>query len=301
MRPRKDLTSASPSTFMKKMIVLCAIVLTSSLSLAKTKPAPPANDDKVDTKAATEAPADKGADKGSADAKAATAGKSDDKVNPESDKLDVSDLEKKYWAAKDTDFNVVQNRTYTKAGRYAISLGFGPLLNDSWSEAVALNASASYYFSDRYGAELMYSYTDTKNSASTDRLISQGGVPNHGKVKTYIGGAFNWVPIYAKMSVMNKSIIYFDMSFSPTLGMTTYEQQTEDGGRRKTSPTIGIDITQHFFLSKFFALRGDFKNRWYQEDIAAYRNSTAASYPDRKIDSSFSRTSEIIFGATFYF
>lgn len=269
--------------------------------MAKTKSAP-ANDDKVETKAATEAPADKGAaDAKSADAKSAGAAKSDDKVNPESDKLDVSDLEKKYWAAKDTDFNVVQNRTYTKAGRYAISLGFGPLLNDSWSEAVALSASASYYFSDRYGAELMYSYTDTKNSASTDRLISQGGVPNHGKVKTYIGGAFNWVPIYAKMSVMNKSIIYFDMSFSPTVGMTSYEQQTEDGGRRKSSPTVGIDITQHFFLSKFFALRGDFKNRWYQEDIAAYRNSTAASYPDRKIDSSFSRTSEIIFGATFYF
>jgi hypothetical protein len=32
-----------------------------------------------------------------------------------SEKVDVTDLEKKYWASKDTDFSVVQNRVYSKA------------------------------------------------------------------------------------------------------------------------------------------------------------------------------------------
>ena len=32
-----------------------------------------------------------------------------------SDKLDIKKLEQKYWAAKDDDFSVVQNRRYVKA------------------------------------------------------------------------------------------------------------------------------------------------------------------------------------------
>src|SRR5687768_17351365 len=38
---------------------------------------------------------------------------------PESEKLDIQGLEEKYWAPKDTDFSVVQNRTYTKAKRFS--------------------------------------------------------------------------------------------------------------------------------------------------------------------------------------
>ena len=49
------------------------------------------------------------------------------------DKLDLKKLEDKYWAAKDTDFSVVQNRTYTKEGRAFLSLSYGPLMNDPYS------------------------------------------------------------------------------------------------------------------------------------------------------------------------
>ncbi len=37
------------------------------------------------------------------------------------DKVDISDLESKYWAPKDTDFSVVQNRTYSKDNRFMIA------------------------------------------------------------------------------------------------------------------------------------------------------------------------------------
>src|ERR1700731_3336923 len=49
------------------------------------------------------------------------------------DKVDISDLENKYWAPKDTDFSVVQNRTYTKAHRFALSALIGPIVNDPYS------------------------------------------------------------------------------------------------------------------------------------------------------------------------
>ena len=49
------------------------------------------------------------------------AGKSSKKAT-KTDKVDISDLEQKYWAPKDTDFSVVQNRTYTKEKRFTFSL-----------------------------------------------------------------------------------------------------------------------------------------------------------------------------------
>ena len=64
-----------------------------------------------------------------------------------SDKVDVTDLEKKYWASKDTDFSVVQNRVYSKANRFALTAQYGFLINDQWSDGPKFAGSLGYYFS----------------------------------------------------------------------------------------------------------------------------------------------------------
>lgn len=212
------------------------------------------------------------------------------------DKLDVSDLENKYWAAKDTDFNVVQNRLFSKTGRVALSLGYGSYVSEPWSEGPTLGANLNYFFSERYGMELAYSNTDSKDNESTQNIRLQGGLPNHGKMKDFYGVAFNWVPFYAKVSVLNKKIIYFDMSVSPGVGMTTYEQQLEEGNASKSAPTLTLDITQHYFLSKHFAFRADYKNRWYQEDIVSYRNNAS-----RTTKTDLNHTGLLMFGVTLYY
>src|SRR3954454_2812075 len=57
--------------------------------------------------------------------------------NANSDKVDVTELEKKYWAPKDTDFSVVQNRTYSKQGKFAISALYGLHIDDDFSKGSA--------------------------------------------------------------------------------------------------------------------------------------------------------------------
>ena len=216
------------------------------------------------------------------------------------DKLDVSDLENKYWAAKDTDFNVVQNRLFSKAGRVAVSLNYGESLNDSWSDGPTMGGSINYYFNERYGAEVSYTKSDTKDSEATEKLKSfQGGAPNHNKMKDFYGAAFNWVPFYAKMSVLNSSIIYFDMSFSAGLGMVSYEQQMLEGNANQTAPAVTLDISQHFFLSKWLALRVDLKNRWYNEDVVTYKLPTGGA--PRSQTSELNHQSLLSAGLTFYF
>jgi outer membrane beta-barrel protein len=194
-------------------------------------------------------------------------------VSAAEQKLDVSDLENRYWAAKDTDFSVVQNRLYTKAGRYSVSLGVGQSTNERWSEGTLIGLTGNYYFSERYGVEVQLNNNSSADNQDVSNLKSQSGYPNHNLFKAFYGASFNWVPFYAKMSAFNSKIVYFDMSFAPGLGITRYEQQFETGGISKTSPTFTLDITQQFFLSQRFAIRLDVKNRWYQEEVISYRTT----------------------------
>lgn len=220
---------------------------------------------------------------------------------PTSEKLDVSDLERKYWSAKDTDFNVVQNRLYSKAGRYALSAYTGKFVNDPWSDGWTLGGALNYYFSERYGMEASYTQSSSEDNQAVVELSKQGGKPNHGKYKKFYGVAFNWVPFYAKMSVLNSSIAYFDMSISPGIGISEYDQQMEEGTVAKTAPTLTLDVTQHFFLNKHLSLRIDLKNKWYQEEKVWYRSSSVPAGSSRSLGTEMNHTSFWLFGVTMYY
>ncbi len=211
------------------------------------------------------------------------------------EKVDVTDLEKKYWAAKDTDFSVVQNRLYSKAGRFALTGQYGYLINDQWSDGPTFSGSLGYYFSERLGVEGHMQVTNSVDNKALNNLRAQSGTANHGKIRGYQGISLNWVPFYAKMSILNSSIMYFDMAISPGVGVTTYEQQREDGNLQKNAPTVAIDVTQSFFFSKYAAVRVDFKNRWFQEEIVRYRT------PSTSVNTETAQTSILMFGLTLYY
>ena len=213
---------------------------------------------------------------------------------PGEEKLDVTDLENKYWSAKDTDFSVVQNRLFTKAGRFSGSLEYGTFLNDSWTNDPTYELDLSYYFSERYGVTVTYDSVDSQSNQATQHLESQSGEPDHNQVKNFYGASFNWVPFYAKMSLLNSSIIYFDMAISPGLGMTSYDQRIQSGDSMKMAPTLTLDITQHFFLSKHFAIRVDLKNRWYQNQIDSFKTGSQTS-------NDVSLTNILMLGFTYFY
>ena len=208
-------------------------------------------------------------------AEAKAAASVDRSVDHNDDKIDVSGLEKKYWSAKDTDFSVVQNRLFSKAGKFGLSVGYGSLINDSWSDGPTASVDLNYYFSERYGVQLEYMKTNSHdNDASRALASNQGGVANHNRVEGYYGVGFNWVPFYAKVSVLNSTIIYFDMALTPGIGLTQYDQVVQAGNAHQTTPTVSLDLSQHYFLNKWLAIRVDFKNHWYNQDIVSYKGTT---------------------------
>ena len=120
-------------------------------------------------------------------------------------------------------------------------------------------------------------------------------MPNHNKLRTYYGAAYNWVPIYAKISLLEKKILYFDMSFSPGIGLTTYLAQFTDKTEEPLrSLTLSLDVAQHYFLNSHFALRLDLKNRFYQEDIKDSR----APYDVLRTTATY--VGVVLFGITYY-
>lgn len=196
-----------------------------------------------------------------------------------SDKLDLKKLEDKYWSAKDSDFSVVQNRTYSKAKKFFTSLSYGPMVNDAYSNGRMTNIAAGYYFSERWGLELAYEMGNIKDNDSTSSFINVNTfAPDYNRFKNYTSLNFIVVPFYAKMSFWDRKIMYFDMQFALGVGQMQYQIVKVDGAAapfRDTSEngsTIGynFDVTQQLFFHENFAVRFDIKNKWSTQSKKRY-------------------------------
>jgi outer membrane beta-barrel protein len=219
------------------------------------------------------------------------------------DKVDVSDLENKYWAPKDTDFSVVQNRTYTKEKRFSATLHYGPIVNDKYSEGYIPGVSLNYFTSERIGFQATYLHASLEDSEVVSNLHNSFATsiqPNFGRVTDYYGLGMSWVPFYAKMSFMGRKIMYFDMAITPMVGMTKYEQQVITGNHTKNALTYGFDVTQYFFLKNWFAIRADLKNQWFSEERLKYYDSTAGNI-GKKVNDQLNHTTLFLLGVTFFY
>jgi outer membrane beta-barrel protein len=215
------------------------------------------------------------------------------------DRVDISDLENKYWAPKDTDFKVVQNRLYTKEGRFSLSASLGILVNDPYNSAWIYDLTGNYYFSERFGAEFSYQKVNPEYGevvANLEDFAGGGTRPDFSQLNAIYEAGFNYVPFYAKVSVLGKRIIYFDMMITPTLGVVQYDQELEGGNKSQSAFSYGFNISQHFFLSKRLTIRADLKNRWFDEKRTRWREV------DRKeLGSVYNNTSTFSLGVQFFF
>lgn len=226
-----------------------------------------------------------------------------------SDKMDLKKLEDKYWAAKDTDFNVVQNRTYSKAGRVFLSLSYGPMVNDAYSYGRMTNAALGYYFSERYGLEFAFEQGTLKDNDSVNVFKNTyGTAPNYNKFSSYKSLNFVWVPFYSKTSFLDRKIMYFDLQFALGVGQMIYENQTDPTDpthpldpEKKSTMGYNLDFTQQLFFSDHFAIRLDIKNKWSKQDLKKYKIGAAETEASRGMGSVNQQDTTILLGLTYFF
>jgi outer membrane beta-barrel protein len=250
--------------------------------------------------AQTPAPADKPAEK---------------KEERGSDKLDLKKLEDKYWSAKDADFSVVQNRTYSKAGKVFVSLSYGPLVNDAYSYGRMTNGAIGYYFSERWGLEIAHEMGALKDNDSTDVFISRNKfAPDYNTFESYTSLNMVVVPFYAKMSFWDRKIMYFDMQFAFGVGQMKYQIQKSapfNASTQNATPTpedatsmgYNLDVTQQLFFHENFAIRLDIKNKWSKQKKERYYINTGAGQTesDRSLGDSMQQDTSILLGLTVFF
>lgn len=226
----------------------------------------------------------------------------------DSDKLDIKKLEQKYWAAKDDDFSVVQNRRYVKADRFYLSAAAGIPFNDPYSEGSIVGASLGYFFNERWGLEASYQSYDLKRNDAVSQFESTYGVmPNHNILKSNYFISGTWVPFYAKMSVIDKAIIYFDMGLSVGIGNLEYEIAQKEGNAVENTMAYRLGIFQQIFFSEHFAIRADLVNTWSTQDKRKFYapgtippGQTTPVAGDRSLGSESVNDTSLMIGITYW-
>jgi len=230
-----------------------------------------------------------------------------------SDKVDLKKLEDKYWSAKDDDYGVIQNRTFSKAGKLYLSGVYGPLINDPFATSRASGVFFGYYLTEDFGLELSYLiYNSAKNEnvARINSIANAGISPNYNLIDSAAAFSVTYTPFYAKMAFMNMSILYFDMGFTAGIGTTSYNQiaMVKDAGgnklyeekRKKVSPHFEVGVMQQLFINKNVAFRLDIKNTFNSQKITQYEIGTGQPESFRTEETKSANDTTITFGLTLF-
>lgn len=228
--------------------------------------------------------------------------------NTDSDKLDIQKLEQKYWSAKDDDFTVIQNRAFTKAQRFFITPTLGVPFNDPNLSGQSSGVNFGYYFNEKFGLELNYATANYKfNDTINTYFGNYGALPDFNTLKSTTSLMAYWVPIYAKMSLLDKKIIYFDMGLGLGVGTTAYDQNiciaANGCNASSNNPTVvsktgashyAFNVMQQYYISEHWAFRIDFKNVWSTEERLVSKNGNA-------LGSKQVNDTSLLFGITYWF
>ncbi len=227
------------------------------------------------------------------------------------DSVDIKKLEEKYWTSKDDEYGVIQNRTFTKAKKLYASLAYGPLINDPYAQSRVLGLMGGYYLSEDFGIEFSYFNYSSKQNDTVSAYETQfgGAKPDFNLIKSSKTLSVIYSPFYAKMSFMNKSIMYFDMALTAGLGLSDYEIQkvNKDGlGNKsqandlKSSPHLELGLMQQLFINQSVALRLDIKNSFYKQDTRQYEIGIGAAESTRLGSSKTVNDTTITIGLTYF-
>lgn len=183
---------------------------------------------------------------------------------------------------------VLQNRAFLKAYRPEIGLVAGSLLDEAYTSTTLVGVRAGMFVNEWVGFEVQQfqtkvsdsadrkalntlkfrPLTDTSGSATTQTVVTPDPEVNSIHQITDISAV--GAPLYGKLNVLNKWIIYTDLY--GTVGMSRLV--TDQGV--KGAETIGLG--ERFYIGQSWSVRIDFKDRVFVEQLNganSVRNSKA--------------------------
>jgi outer membrane beta-barrel protein len=175
--------------------------------------------------------------------------------------LKVDSLRKKYWEkTEDSSLRVVQNRLYSKAQRIELGVFVGTISTDPFLNVKSVGGTLGYFFNEEFGVNFIYWKAIVSDSSALATLKKQTGfITNTNEPDSFYGGELSYSPIYGKLSVSGKLIVYYDFHLLCGLGFT----KTETGS--PLTPEVGLG--QQTYLAKKTTLRLDYRLTYFKEKI----------------------------------
>ncbi len=190
------------------------------------------------------------------------------------------------------DVSVLQRRFQPKTKRFHL-YGMGTFVtNDAFFLTSGFGGRIGYSFRENIGFELtLLSLNSSEKDATKD--LRNGGVSTGSLLtpKGYTGIDFMWTPIFGKMSLLNKSIVPFDVYFQIGAGTTSVLVQDYNYDSvnleylpsktiEKSAPTIHFGTGQIFAITRSVSFRWDFSlNNYALETKDEVRASTNSADP----------------------
>jgi outer membrane beta-barrel protein len=192
------------------------------------------------------------------------------------DDMDVSKLKQRYWQqTNSSDVDVVQNRTYKKAGHVEISVFGGFVFNDPFLTVHNYGATLGYHLNEYYSIHAVaWKYGVSNSSAYNTLLSSQSVAANTNPPNSFVGGELHGSLLYGKVSFAGEAILHYDLHLIGGAGMTN----TQNGNY--ITPVAGIG--QQMFLGERVSFNVDFRVTPYHEDIVS---SDPTNNPGQVVDS----------------
>ncbi len=188
------------------------------------------------------------------------------------ERIDVQSMKRRYWTVGNEDLmDVVQNRQYTKKGRIEAALHYGFWSDDPFQDQKTLGLSLGYHVNEFLSIHGFYStisasnsgaYTqaqDALRSTATGANGSLDPVVNPGK--SVMGAEVRGSLIYGKLSILGKSIAYYDLNVA--LGLSQHKANIG------SSTGYFAGFGQQFYLNRSLFLTVDYRILFHTDSFNA--------------------------------
>jgi len=177
------------------------------------------------------------------------------------EKVDLKAIQKDYWAGQpSSEVEAVQNRLYTKAGKFELGLFAGTVTTDPFLAVRSYGATVGYYMSETFGIRALYFKDSVSYSSAHDTLTTSNNITaNTNFPRDFKGGEISFNPLYGKLSLLGKGIIYGDMFLLAGGGI----RGTESGPSAAATAGLGAQL----YVSRFFSLKLDYRLFYFREKV----------------------------------
>lgn len=155
------------------------------------------------------------------------------------------------------EIRIVQDLLYEKAGSVEASLALGFIPNDPYVLSGSLGLGATYHLSETLAVEGTFNFFGNRETAEGERL-GVYGVAVDGYSPFLQGGiGATWTPIYAKLNLLGRAILHYDLYLAGGAGaflaertlLAGVDNASESGLERFNSPfSVNVGLGQRFFL-----------------------------------------------------